>query len=152
MKMDEYLKQDINDPKYLFHGSPKILESIEPKQSHDSSKNPDNEDYAVFLTSSLLIASAYAFKDKIKEISMDLDWDFSIGQDEYGNLFINMNNVRLDDELIGYIYIFSFNSNYENNGNTIQYKCYEEIRPIDILKVKFKDFKTYYSITNEIKK
>lgn len=35
--------------------------------------------------------------------------------------------------------------------NTIQYKCYEQIKPISVVEVKFKDFKRYYSITNEMK-
>lgn len=149
--MEEFLKQDINNPKYLFHGSPKKIECIEPRQAHDSSSNKENEDNAVFLTPSLIIASAYAFKDKIKENSIDLDWNFYIGQDENGNLIVEMDNVRLDNEQLGYIYVFLFNTKYKNNGNTIQYKCYEQIKPISVVEVKFKDFKRYYSITNEMK-
>ena len=149
--MKKFLKQDINNPKYLFHGSPKIIEYVEPRQAHDSFGNKENEDNAVFLTPSLIIASAYAFKDKIKENSTDLDWNFYIGQDQNGKLVVNMDNVRLDDEQIGYIYVFPFDTKYKNNGNTIQYKCYEQIKPINIVEVKFKDYKKYYSITNEVR-
>ena len=46
----------------------------------------------------------------------------------------------------GYIYVFDFNDKYEHNENSIQYKCYKNIIPKDRVKVKFSDFKKYYSI------
>ena len=55
-------------PKYLFHGSPKFLKTIEQREAMDSSGNFENEDFAVFLTSSFLVATAYAFKDQIKKL------------------------------------------------------------------------------------
>ena len=33
---DKYINQDINNPKYLFHGSPKKLQQLKPKKSQDS--------------------------------------------------------------------------------------------------------------------
>ena len=65
--MNKYFNNDINNPIFLFHGSPKQLETIEQRLAHDSNGNKENEDFAVFMTSSFIIASAYAFKDKIKE-------------------------------------------------------------------------------------
>ena len=44
----------------------------EQRLAHDSNGNKENEDFAVFMTSSFIIASAYAFKDKIKELSEGL--------------------------------------------------------------------------------
>ena len=67
MRIKEYLTQDINNPKYLFHGSPKKIDKIIPKLSQDSNNNQDNIDKAVFLFPSLIKASAYAFKDTIKK-------------------------------------------------------------------------------------
>lgn len=145
----EYIENDLENPKYLFHGSPKLLETIEQRQSHDSNGNKDNEDFAVFLTSSFIIASAYAFKDKIKEESYDLNWNFDFGINNSGEIYIDMDNVRINDDLIGYIYVFPFNDSYEHNNKSIQYKCYENITPIDVIEVRLKEFKSFYNITNE---
>lgn len=49
--MKKYINNDLTNPNFLFHGSPKLLDVIEQRQAHDSKNNPINEDYAVFLTS-----------------------------------------------------------------------------------------------------
>lgn len=103
--LEKYLNNNLEKPKFLFHGSPKALDVIAPRQAHDSNSNLENEDSAVFLTSSFIIASAYAFKDKVKELSRDLDWSFEIGGDVTGEVNIDFNNVRVQDDLYGYIYV-----------------------------------------------
>ena len=45
--LEKYLNQDINNPKYLFHGSSFKLDKLEPRQSKDN-ENKDNEDNAIF--------------------------------------------------------------------------------------------------------
>jgi len=148
--MDKYFNNDLANPMYLFHGSPKLLDTIEQRQAIDSNGNKDNEDFAVFLTSSFIIASAYAFKDKIKELSEGLDWNFEIGYDaDNDEVNIKFENVNIDDDIEGYIYVVPFNKNYEHHGRSIQYKCHENIIPIDVIKIRFADFKKYYSIENE---
>lgn len=148
--MSIYEKNDLHNPKYLFHGSPMLIETIEQRQAHDSNNNPENEDFAVFLTSSFLIASAYAFKDKIKELSKDLDWNFDIGYDpDKDEICIRMDNVNVNDDIEGFIYVFPFSEEYEHHGKSIQYKCHKNIKPIDVVKIKFSDYKNYYSINNE---
>lgn len=147
--MEKYFNNNLKNPLYLFHGSPRLLDIIEQRQAHDSNGNVENEDFAVFLTSSFIIASAYAFKDKIKEISNGLDWNFSIGYDSLNDCVdIRFENVNIDDEIEGYIYVFPFDSSFEHSYQSIQYKCYKNIRPIDVIKVKFSDFKKYYFINN----
>ena len=147
--MDTYLNNDILNPKYLFHGSPKLLEIIEQRQAHDSNNNVENEDFAVFLTSSFIIASAYAFKDKIKELSEGLNWNFEIGYDADNNkVNIKFDNVKISDDIEGYIYVFPFDKNYEHHGKSTQYKSHNNIKPLKIVKVRFKDFKKYYKINN----
>ena len=146
--MDNYLNNDIMHPTYLFHGSPKLLEVVEQRQAHDSNGVKENEDYAVFLTSSFIIASAYAFKDSIKKISDGLNWSFDISYDfDTDQVDIRFENVNLDDNLEGYIYVFPFSKEYEHKTRSIQYKCYENIKPIDAVKVKFSDFNSYYQIS-----
>ena len=145
--MDKYLDNSLISPTFLFHGSPKKLEVIEQRQAYDSNGNKENEDFAVFMTSSFVIASAYAFKDKIKEMSEGLDWNFEIGRDANSDeIFVIMDNVNVDDELEGYIYVFDYDDSYTHEGRSIQYKCHKNVVPIDVVSVKFKDFKNYYSI------
>ena len=52
-ELEEYLKQDVFNPKYLFHGTAHEIEKLECRQSTDS-ENKDNEDNAIFLTSSFV--------------------------------------------------------------------------------------------------
>ena len=145
--MDNYIGNSLTNPKFLFHGSPKRLEVIEQRQAHDSNGTKENEDYAVFMTSSFIIASAYAFKDKIKEMSEGLDWNFEIGRDDNtGQISVIMDNVNVDDELEGYIYVFDYDNSYTHEGSSIQYKCHKNVVPIDVVSIKFKDFKNYYYI------
>ena len=145
--MDKYLDNSLANPTFLFHGSPKKSEVIEQRQAYDSNGIKENEDFAVFMTSSFIIASAYAFKDRIKEISEGLDWNFDIGRDsDTGDIFVVMDNVNVDDELEGYIYVFDYDDSYTHEGRSIQYKCHKNVVPIDVVSIKFKDFKNYYSI------
>ena len=147
--MDAYLNNDLANPTYLFHGSPKLLDTIEQRQAYDSNGNVENEDYAVFLTSSFIIASAYAFKDKIKEMSDGLNWNFEIGYDEDNNeVNIKFENENIGDDIEGFIYVFPFSEKYEHYGRSIQYKCHENIKPVAVVKVRFEDFKGYYKINN----
>ena len=141
-----YEHNDINNPKYLFHGSPKKLDKIIPHQAHDSNGNEENEDYAVFLTSSFIIASAYAFKDKIKEISDDLDYNFNIGCTNDNDYFVDIENVRISDSIYGYIYVFPFDEAKVKYSGGAQYKYYGELEPIDVIKINFKDYRDKYNI------
>ena len=131
--MTIYENNDIKNPKYLFHGSPKLLETIEPRQSSDSGNNHDNEDYAVFLTSSFLMAS--------------------IGYDsESKEAVIKMDNVNIDDDIEGYVYVFPFDEKYDHTKGSTQYKCHDSIKPIDVVKIRFADYKNYYTINNGVQR
>ena len=145
-----YYNNDLQNPKYLFHGSPRLLDKIEQRQATDANNNKYNEDYAVFLTSSFLIASAYAFKDSIKKLSKGLEYDFSIGYDpDTSKEIISFKNVNVDDNIEGYIYVIPYDDKYDHQGRSIQYKCHDTVTPIDVVRVRFGDFKKYYSIERE---
>ena len=146
IKTSKYFSQDVLRPNYLFHGSSLVLDSLTLHTSHDSNYNLDNVDTAVFLTSSLLIASCYAFKDKIKEESekAHLDWDFQISSTETEPI-MTMENVVIPDDLEGYIYVFSYNNFFKNDPqDSLQYKSYQNLQPIDVVSVHYSDFKEHY--------
>ena len=142
-KLNEYLEQDIWNPKYLFHGSPYEIDNLEPRKSNDS-ENKENEDYAIFLTSWFINATAYAFRNKLKEINEY--YDFSMNNN--GELpAMNFQVENLPEDLYGYIYVFDKTDDMikDNHEYTTQYRCYHELRPIDVVKVYYKDFEDYFS-------
>ena len=145
--LEEYLNQDINNPKYLFHGSPKLLTKLEPRLSHDSDGNEMNIAESIFLFPSFLKSTPYAFKDTIKSMSSDLDWDFDIpnGLEEP---FMTMRNVTIDEDIIGYIYVFIKDDSMYKDSDSYQYKCYKELVPYDIVPVRYEDYKQFYKVIN----
>ena len=147
---DKYLNQDIDNPKYLFHGSPRRLFKLVPKLSHDSDGNIDNIAEAVFLFPSFLKSTPYAFKDTIKKYSAGLNWDFDIPNgDDYP--LMKMSNVNIDENIIGYIYVFENCSDMIKDDETYQYKCYKELVPIDVIEVCYKDYMKYYEVASKRK-
>ena len=146
--VEEYLNQDINNPKYLFHGSPKKLSILEPKLTNDSNHNKNNIATAIFLFPSFLKSTPYAFKDTIKKLSLELDWNFEISNNNTYPLMI-MENVNVFDDIIGYIYVFKKDNSMIKDNNTYQYKCYHQLVPIDIIKVKYQEYKKYYKVINK---
>ena len=146
--IEEYLNQDINNSKYLFHGSPKKLIILEPKLTNDSNHNKNNIATAIFLFPSFLKSTPYAFKDTIKKLSSELDWNFEISNNNTYPLMI-MENVNVFDDIIGYIYVFKKDNSMIKDNNTYQYKCYHQLVPIDIIKVKYQEYKKYYKVINK---
>lgn len=141
--LEKYLNQDIDNPVYLFHGSPKRLDKLSPKLSNDSNGNDINIATAVFLFPSFLMATPYAFKDTIKENSYELEWNFKITKNHDYPLMI-MENVIIDEEIRGYIYVFTKEHSMIKDNDSYQYKCFEELIPIDRIEVCYKDYKKYF--------
>lgn len=142
-KIKKYLQQDIYNPKYLFHGSPYMLNVLKPRQSKDDS-NKENEDNAIFLTSSFINAASYAFRNKLKEINDD--WSFSMNNK--GKLpAMTFSVENLPEDLYGYIYVFEKTNDMikDKQEHTTQYRCYHELKPIDVIKVYYKDFSNYFN-------
>jgi len=148
--LDKYLNQDIDNPKYLFHGSPKKISKLVPILSHDSDGNIDNIARAVFLFPSFLKSTPYAFKDIIKRNSEGLDWNFEIPNNNDFPL-MKMSNVNIDEDIIGYIYVFENCSDMIKDSDSYQYKCYKELVPIDVIEVCYKDYMKYYEVVSKRK-
>ena len=98
----------------------------------------------MFLTNSFLIASAYAFKDNLKDDK--LKYNFNI-KSRLELPIMTMENVVENDDIEGYIYVFEKASEIINEPvGSVQYKSYKELKPIDIIKIKYKDFKFLYEV------
>lgn len=150
-KIQKYLNQNIDSPIYLFHGSPKLLSELHPSQSHDVNGNEQNIANAIFLFPSFLKATPYSFKDTIKSASDGLKWNFKIPNSNTLPL-MTMENVNIDENIIGYVYVFLKDDDMVKDNDSYQYKCYKSKRPIDIVKVTYRDFKSYYCVKTNNKK
>ena len=136
--INEYFNNDINNPKYLFCGKSKLYEDNQLKN-----------DSTIILTSSFIAASAYAFKDKIKKNTNGQDWKVSIEKDsKTDNVKIEIDNINIDDDIEAFIYIFKYDESCNHVKGSIHYKYQDNMNQIDILKIKFADFKKYYIINN----
>lgn len=148
-KLEEYLNQDIYNPKYLFHGSSLPLKEIVPMQSQDS-YNVKNEDKAVFLSSCFQTSAAYAFRGKLKEINSKY-WDFYMnnnGERPYMTFAVE----NFSDDISGYIYVFNINNDMikdkdggkEKEKKITQYRCYHSLIPDDVVTIKYSDYAEYF--------
>lgn len=146
----EYMNQDIFNPKYLFHGSSTVLQTLEPRQSSDC-ENKDNEDNAIFLTSWFINSAAYAFSRKLKEVNEH----YSFSMNNMGELPAMQFEVEyLPEDLYGYVHIFEISEDMikDNHEHTTQYRCYHNLVPKKVIKVKYKDFEKYFIRNGIIKK
>lgn len=144
-KIDEYLNQDIDKPKYLFHGSPYKLDRLIPQTSHDSKGNDNNIATAIFLFPSFLKSTPYAFMETIIANSQELPWDFDIPNSNTSPL-MTMSNVNINENMVGYIYVFEKNDLMIKDEKSYQYKCYQELMPYDVVEITYKDFSQYYEL------
>ena len=141
-ELQEYQNQDVFNPNYLFHGTAHEIEKLECRQSADN-ENRDNEDNAIFLTSSFYTAAAYAFSRRLKEINKR----YSFSMNNKGELPAMVFEVdNLPDDLCGYVYIFDKSDDIikDNHEFTTQYRCYHDLVPQKVVKVYYKDFEKYF--------
>ena len=138
MDYNEYINQDIFNPKYLFHGTAHEVEKVELRQSTDN---------AIFLTSSFYTAAAYAFSRRLKELNEHYSFSMS-NNGELPAMEFEVDN--LPDDLCGYIYIFERSEDMikDNREFTTQYRCYHELTPQKVVKVYYKDFEGFFSRKN----
>ena len=142
-KLKWYLEQNKWNPRYLYHGSPYEIDILEPRKSIDV-QNKENEDNAIFLTSWFISAVAYAFRNKLKEINEH--YAFSINNT--GELpAMSFQAEYIPDDLYGYVYVFDKTDDMvkDRYEYTTQYRCYHELRPVDVVKVYYKDFASYFN-------
>ena len=144
--LKEYKNQDIFNPKYLFHGTAHKINKLECRQSFDD-KNKDNEDNAIFLTSSFYTAAAYAFSRRLKELNNH----YTFSMNNSGGIPAMVFEVdNLPDDLSGYIYIFDNNKDMikDNKSFTTQYRCYHDLKAQKVIKVYYKDFEKFFHREN----
>lgn len=142
--------QDIDNPKYLFHGSPIKLDKLELKLSHDDMGNTSNEDLAIFLTPSFLTSTSFALKKGFNEdIDSSKESYFTVSFKQLKYPYATIKNRKLKDDVIGYVHVFLKDDTMIKDNDSYQYRCYHQLNPIDVLEVKLKDYKKYYKIEDD---
>lgn len=152
-KLDEYMSQDIDNPKYMFHGSSVLLDKLVPMQSHDDGGNKINEDIAIFLFPSFLKVTPFALTNGFNESingSDETNSYFQISKRGNEYPFAIIRNRVLNEDAYGYVYVFNKTDKMIKDSGDYQYRCYEELVPIDIVKIDFKDYKKYFEFINDI--
>lgn len=152
-KLEEYINQDVDNPKYMFHGSSVLLDKLIPRQSHDDGGNKINEDVAIFLFPSFLKVTPFAlvngFNESIKG-SDESNSYFQISKRDNKYPYATIRNRILNDDAYGYVYVFDKIDKMIKDNGDYQYRCYEELVPIDIVKIYFKEYKKYFEFINDI--
>ena len=152
--IQKYLENDPDNPKYLFHGSPKLMEELEPQQSHDSGGNQENVDLAVFMYPVFYKCVPYALKNGFiyKEEFGEESW-FETSNRTIDYPYAVLNNKDIDMDAVGYIYVFEKEADMIKDPMNYQYRCYHSLKPIDIVKVQMRDYVNLFEIRNsDIKK
>ncbi len=143
VKLEEYLNQNIDQPKYLFHGSPYLLDKLLPKQSHDDNENKSNEDLAIFLFPMFRKVTPYAlrkaFYQSIDGVAKE-DSYFSTTLRDKTYPFATIRNRIINSDEKGYVYVFLRDETMIKDNDSYQYRCYHELVPVDIVEIRFKDF------------
>lgn len=147
--LEKYLNQDIDNPIYLFHGSPYKLSVITPKQSHDDRGNGINNDNAIFMFPSFLKATPYALKKAFNESIEGANEEnsyFETSKRSNNYPYGIICNRIINEEEIGYVYVFLKDDTMKKDYGDYQYRCYHNLIPIDVVEIKFKDYKKYFEI------
>lgn len=149
LKLEEYLNQNIDKPKYLFHGSPYLLDKLLPKQSHDDDENKSNEDLAIFLFPMFRKVTPYAlrnaFYQRVDGVAKE-DSYFSTTLRGKTYPFATIRNRIINPDEKGYVYVFLRDETMIKDNDSYQYRCYHELVPVDIVEVRFKDFADDFEI------
>ena len=148
----KYIENNPDNPKYLFHGSPWLMEELTPQQSHDSGDNQDNVDCAVFMYPVFFKCVPYALKRGFiyKEEFGEDSW-FETYNRTTGYPYAVLNNRDIDMDAIGYVYVFEKSDDIIKDPMNYQYRCYHPLKPIDIVQVQMKDYIDLFEIRNSNK-
>lgn len=132
--------------KYIFHGSPTLFSVCKPHKAKCESKNPLNEQNAIYGTNNLEFAILFAFE----KLPIDkYDWcTVYDGNNYYAELH---DDTFVDNDACGYIYCFEKEEFHSIKECGVQYVCDHELEPIKIYKIFYKDYKELFKNISLIK-
>lgn len=136
----KYLNQDYNNTKYIFHGSKELFDILKVNKAIDNKGNKINSQTGVFGSSIFEGAIPYAIKGKGK-------YSCEIGY-RPDNLKMKIYHGVIPEDDFGYIYVCD-SRDFVRCSDTCQYVSYNEVKPIEIIKIYYKDFKDCFEYVRE---
>lgn len=140
----KYKNEDIENPKYIFHGHHTLFEIIKPRiPSLNKTGNPEDTQFGIY--GSVKINGAIPYSIKIEE-EYD-DWDqrsfahyFVPPEYDYETAVIHYGEI--DDDSIGYIYVLDASS--FKKSNDYQWISTIPQEPLEIIKVSYEEIKNNF--------
>lgn len=139
---EKYFKQNYQNSSYIFHGSKQLLEVLNRNLAHDENGNKMNIQNAIYGSSVFIGAIPYAIKGRGK-------YDCSIGYN-IDDLTMKITRGIVPEDDFGYIYVCDARC-FSQCEDTCQYVSYESIKPLEIIKIYYKDFKDCFLYIDENK-
>ncbi|MEI6296069.1 MAG: hypothetical protein WCO84_00280 [bacterium] len=142
--------------KYVFHGGPTLLEKLEPRQQtsycKETGKNENDGEPSVYVTPFADIAIFRAIVNPKNSPSKKYHSRFGVTIDENGTVIdINLKTTpEAVDEVRdkhGYVYVLD-KSQFEKFSDH-EMRARKEIKPIEIIKVFFKDLPSFQQLPVE---
>ena len=134
-----YLNQDYNNPNYIFHGGRQLFDVLKVNKAFDTSGNEINQQTAVYGSSIFEGAIPYAFKGKGK-------YDCEIGY-RPDNLKMKIFYGVIPEDDYGYVYVCDA-KDFVQCDDTCQLVASTNVTPIEVIKVRYKDFKQCFEYIN----
>lgn len=129
---DELFKLE-ND--YIFHGSPKLFEIGKPHKAKCDTKNPLNEQTAIYGANDLRFAIIFAFEKLPRE---RFSWRAVNVNGEY--IAELRDDTYIDENAKGYLYCYDKTKFKPSSEGSAQHICTEELKPLKVVEIEYKDY------------
>ena len=141
MEIQKILRKELFnlENKFLFHGSPFLFVEAKVNKAKCDTKNPLNEQTAIYASNSLRFAILFDFEKLPKD---NFSWKATFKNGDFvGEL---KNSTYIDENAKGYIYCFDKFKFRETEKGSRQFVCYENLKPETIFEICYKDFKDFF--------
>lgn len=141
----KYKNEDINNPKYIFHGHPVLFKNIAPRiPSLNKTGKPEDTQFGIYGSSKINGAIPYSIKI---EVEYD-DWEqrafvHYFVPPEYDYEVAVIYHGEIDEDSIGYIYVLDAST--FKKSNEYQWISTEPITPIEIIEVVYQEVKEHFN-------
>lgn len=141
MKVEKISRKELfkieND--YIFHGSPTLFTVGKPHKAKCDTKNPSNEQNAIYGANDLRFAIIFSFEKLPRE-------NFSWRAISYNGKYVAelRDDTYIDENAKGYLYCYDKTKFKPTSEGSSQYVCFKELKPKKVFEILYKDFKDLF--------
>lgn len=146
MQVDKIKKEDLFklEKEYIFHGSPFLFEIGKPHKAKCNTKNPLNEQTAIYGANDLRFAIIFAFEKLPRE---KFSW---AAVNRNGKYVAELrDDTYIDESSKGYLYCYDKTKFKPTSEGSAQYVCLEELKPVKVFEIEFKDYMDLFVSVNK---